>query len=167
VDDATEAFEKSVANGAIPSFAPKQLSDGFTLAEISLYGDVVLRFISLPKSSTQSAPSFLPDFEDVPPAFSDFGLVRLDHAVGNVPSLAETVAYIAEFTGFHEFAEFVAEDVGTAESGLNSVVLANNEETVLIPVNEPVHGTKRRSAKIQFFSTRVVLMSDNVILYSS
>lgn len=30
--------------------------------------------------------------------------------------------------GFHEFAEFVAEDVGTLDSGLNSVVLANNNE---------------------------------------
>ncbi|KAJ4821452.1 4-hydroxyphenylpyruvate dioxygenase [Rhynchospora pubera] len=145
VENATEAFEVSVANGAIPSFAPRQLSEGFTMAEISLYGDVVLRFISLPKDNTQNSPSFLPGFEDVSPAFSDFGLKRLDHAVGNVPNLAETVAYIAKFTGFHEFAEFVAEDVGTAESGLNSVVLANNEETVLIPLNEPVHGTKRRS----------------------
>lgn len=76
--------------------------------------------------------------------------MRLDHAVGNVPNLVETVAYIAKFTGFHEFAEFVAEDVGTAESGLNSVVLANNEETVLMPLNEPVHGTKRRLAKYTF-----------------
>jgi hypothetical protein len=30
--------------------------------------------------------------------------------------------------GFHEFAEFVSEDVGTVDSGLNSVVLANNNE---------------------------------------
>ncbi|OMP04459.1 hypothetical protein CCACVL1_02160, partial [Corchorus capsularis] len=28
--------------------------------------------------------------------------------------------------GFHEFAEFTTEDIGTSESGLNSVVLANN-----------------------------------------
>lgn len=30
--------------------------------------------------------------------------------------------------GFHEFAEFCSEDVGTVDSGLNSVVLANNNE---------------------------------------
>lgn len=30
--------------------------------------------------------------------------------------------------GFHEFCEFTAEDVGTVDSGLNSVVLANNNE---------------------------------------
>lgn len=47
--------------------------------------------------------------------------------------------------GFHEFAEFVAEDVGTVDSGLNSMVLANNNELVLLPVNEPTFGTKRKS----------------------
>ena len=28
------------------------------------------------------------------------------------------------------------------DSGLNSVVLANNEETILLPINEPTYGTK-------------------------
>ncbi len=32
------------------------------------------------------------------------------------------VNYIMGMTGFHEFAEFVAEDVGTVDSGLNSMV---------------------------------------------
>ncbi len=45
--------------------------------------------------------------------------------------------------GFHEFAEFTAEDVGTVDSGLNSMVLASNDEMVLLPVNEPTLGTKR------------------------
>lgn len=45
----------------------------------------------------------------------------------------------------HEFAEFTAEDVGTVDSGLNSMVLANNTEYVLLPVNEPTFGTRRKS----------------------
>lgn len=47
--------------------------------------------------------------------------------------------------GFHEFAEFTADDVGTVDSGLNSLVLANNSEFVLLPINEPTFGTKRKS----------------------
>ena len=47
--------------------------------------------------------------------------------------------------GFHEFSEFVAEDVGTLDSGLNSVVLANNNEFILLPLNEPTFGTPRKS----------------------
>ena len=53
--------------------------------------------------------------------------------------------YINAFTGMHQFAEFTAEDVGTVDSGLNSMVLANNNEFVLLPVNEPTFGTKRKS----------------------
>uniref|UniRef100_A0A804U7K8 4-hydroxyphenylpyruvate dioxygenase n=1 Tax=Zea mays TaxID=4577 RepID=A0A804U7K8_MAIZE len=94
---------------------------------------------------------FLPGFEGVAsPGAADYGLSRFDHIVGNVPELAPAAAYFAGFTGFHEFAEFTTEDVGTAESGLNSMVLANNSENVLLPLNEPVHGTKRRS-QIQTF----------------
>lgn len=39
----------------------------------------------------------------------------------------------------------MAEDVGTVDSGLNSVVLANNNERVLLPINEPTYGTRRKS----------------------
>uniref|UniRef100_A0A0D9VCM5 4-hydroxyphenylpyruvate dioxygenase n=1 Tax=Leersia perrieri TaxID=77586 RepID=A0A0D9VCM5_9ORYZ len=144
VADAGDAYRASVAAGARPAFAPADLGDGFALAEVELYGDVVLRFLSYPDSD--STP-FMPGFEAVPTteAAVNYGLRRFDHVVGNVPEIAPVASYIAGFTGFHEFAEFTAEDVGTAESGLNSVVLANNGENVLLPLNEPVHGTKRRS----------------------
>ena len=62
-----------------------------------------------------------------------------------MPKLEETVNYIMGFTGFHEFAEFTAEDVGTVDSGLNSMVLASNNQMVLTPINEPTFGTKRKS----------------------
>ncbi len=38
--------------------------------------------------------------------------------------------YITSMTGMHEFAEFAAADVGTGDSGLNSIVLASNNEMV-------------------------------------
>ncbi|XP_021724576.1 4-hydroxyphenylpyruvate dioxygenase-like [Chenopodium quinoa] len=160
VDDAEAAFNISVSHGAIPASPPIQLGNGVVLSEVSLYGDVVLRYISYgggienknnKNSETASPPSewFLPGFEEMPEESSfrglDFGLRRLDHAVGNVPELAKAIEYVKKFTGFHEFAEFTADDVGTSESGLNSAVLANNSETVLIPMNEPVYGTKRKS----------------------
>ena len=44
---------------------------------------------------------------DSPPL--SYGLRRLDHAVGNVPDMDATVAYIKRMTGFHDFAEFTAE----------------------------------------------------------
>nr|QCQ84273.1 putative 4-hydroxyphenylpyruvate dioxygenase [Ambrosia artemisiifolia] len=156
VHDADTAFSVSVANGAKPSSPPITLGhDDVVLSEVQLYGDVVLRYISYKNNNNNNNDSnnnnitFLPGFEAVDKTSSfqelDYGIRRLDHAVGNVPELAPAVEYIKSFTGFHEFAEFTAEDVGTSESGLNSVVLACNSEMVLIPMNEPVYGTKRKS----------------------
>lgn len=53
--------------------------------------------------------------------------------------------HMAVSQGFHDFAEFTAEDVGTVDSGLNSAVLASDNEMVLLPVSEPTFGTKRKS----------------------
>ncbi|KAI3943558.1 hypothetical protein MKW92_024456 [Papaver armeniacum] len=138
VEDAVEAFNVSVRNGGV----------GSGNREIKMYGDVVLRYVSFKQQPTGSDYVLLPGFEKMDELSSfkglDFGLKRLDHAVGNVWNLAESIAYVKSFTGFHEFAEFTAEDVGTAESGLNSAVLASNNEMVLLPMNEPVYGTKRK-----------------------
>ncbi|XP_059450009.1 4-hydroxyphenylpyruvate dioxygenase [Corylus avellana] len=154
VDDAEAAFHTSISHGARPASPPVVLDGRTTLAEVHLYGDVVLRYVSYNSSNPnpQDSPDpdswFLPKFEPVDELSSyplDFGIRRLDHAVGNVPDLSAAVSYVKSFTGFHEFAEFTAEDIGTSESGLNSVVLGNNDEMVLLPMNEPVHGTKRKS----------------------
>lgn len=50
-------------------------------------------------------------------------------------------------TAQHLYASDVnaAQDVGTVDSGLNSMVLASNNERVLLPVNEPTFGTRRKS----------------------
>lgn len=146
VGDATKAYRLSVQNGGEGVVEPKVLKDSATgnecvIAEVKLYGDVVLRYVSGNYSG-----AFLPGYESVDgPIDMNIGIQRLDHAVGNVPNLIETVEYITGFTGFHEFAEFTAEDVGTVDSGLNSMVLANNSEMILLPVNEPTFGTKRKS----------------------
>ena len=158
VDDALTAYEQSVANGARGVLPPQSLGlnreDGGKgyqkMSEVSLYGDVVLRYMSYHDGATptQEGNVFLPGYKDVDLEGREpltYGLQRLDHAVGNVEDLLKAVDYIVGFTGMHQFAEFTAEDVGTVDSGLNSMVLANNNEMILLPVNEPTFGTKRKS----------------------
>ncbi|KAL3754863.1 hypothetical protein ACJRO7_002027 [Eucalyptus globulus] len=142
VEDAAAAFHISITYGARPVSPPVVLDGAATIAEVHLYGDVVFRYVSYKTQASNrnySSPDswFLPRFKPLDEVASfplDFGIRRLDHAVGS-----------KRFTGFHEFAEFTEDDIGTEESGLNSVTLANNDETVLLPMTEPVFGTKRRS----------------------
>lgn len=145
VGDVNIAFSTAVANGAIPVLPPTVLTDRAsgltkTIAEVKHTGDVVLRFIN----GDFTGP-FLPNYEAVSSPEIGYGLTTLDHAVTNVPNLFAQVDYTMGFTGFHEFGEFTAADVGTVDSGLNSMVLANNNQRVLLPVNEPTFGTKRKS----------------------
>jgi 4-hydroxyphenylpyruvate dioxygenase len=145
VDDARQAFEVSTANGAEGVLPPTELRDdgsntSAVVSEIRAYGDCVLRFIS---GSFQGP--YMPNFEAVASEQESYGLQRLDHAVGNVHVMADTVDYLQRATGFHQFAEFTTEDVGTVDSGLNSQVLASNNEMVILPVNEPTFGTPRKS----------------------
>lgn len=94
------------------------------------------------QSSLSKAP-FLPHLTPLMGKSDNFGIYKIDHAVGNVHNLLEAHNEIKKFTGFHEFAEFTSDDVGTVDSGLNSVVLASDSEDVLLPLNEPTKGLRK------------------------
>lgn len=169
VQDAKLAYEASMARGAtsvleptwVPTCAGQQSAlegepvvSGCYMAEVELYGDVVLRYVSFPPdgptpttTTTNSRLPFLPHLAPLPKDQQQqqqdrptFGIYRIDHAVGNVHNLAQAYQRISTFTGFHEFAEFTTDDVGTVESGLNSIVLASDSEQILLPLNEPTVG---------------------------
>jgi len=167
VKSASDAFHAAVGRGAKPVVEPTLMPacagqtklvggemPGCELAEVELYGDVVLRFLSFSEKSDKELEAglrlpFLPHLSPTGKKRKSFGLRRIDHAVGNVPNLAEALQKIMTFTGFHEFAEFTPEDIGTVESGLNSVVLASNSGDVLLPLNEPTDG--KRKSQIQTY----------------
>jgi 4-hydroxyphenylpyruvate dioxygenase len=146
VSDATAAYEKCVSqksdSGVLAPTVMKDEATGksYTVSEVKLVDDVVIRWIS----GDFDGP-FLPNYANVDGPELTYGLKRLDHIVSNVPDLFNAVDWISEMVGFHEFAEFTSEDVGTVDSGLNSMVMANNSETVLMPFNEPTFGTRRKS----------------------
>lgn len=145
VADAKDAYEKCVANGGEGVVEPFSTVDSATgkgciISEVKTVDDVVIRWIS-----GEFDGPFLPNTQAVDSPDINYGITRVDHIVTNVPNLFAAVDHVMGFTGMHEFAEFTAEDVGTVDSGLNSMVLANNTETVLTPYNEPTFGTKRKS----------------------
>lgn len=151
VADAARAFSLAVAKGATAKAPPRTSAAGdCTTAEVQLYpgSDCALRLISGTGIENGSL-AFLPGYtrvgpsDELPP--TTFGIARVDHIVGNVPVMLAAHRYLQSITGFHEFAEFTAEDVGTVDSGLNSVVLASDNEAVLLPINEPTTGGKRKS----------------------
>ena len=145
VADAAEAFDIATRNGATGVQPPYTVNDeetktSLTISEIKLFDDTVIRWVS----GSYEGPG-IPGYTRVKNFEGTYGLRRIDHCVSNVPNLFDATDYLTKSIGFHEFSEFTAEDVGTVDSGLNSMVMASNNEFVLLPVNEPTFGTKRKS----------------------
>ncbi|XP_060106139.1 LOW QUALITY PROTEIN: 4-hydroxyphenylpyruvate dioxygenase [Heteronotia binoei] len=94
---------------------------------------------------------FLPGFEQ--PLFKDpllkslppGGLNFIDHVVGNQPD--DEMVSVAEWYQknllFHRFWSVDDKQLHTAFSALRSIVVANYEETIKMPINEPAVGKKK------------------------
>ena len=99
VNDAHAAYEQSTAGGATSLLPPTELRDAasgstLTICEVAAYGDVVLRFVS----GSYQGP-FLPEYTPLDEPEHCFGLQRVDHCVGNVPSLFKATDYLKSITG--------------------------------------------------------------------
>lgn len=103
VDNVDEAYNSMITAGARSVLSPTTIDDKYNrgrarLAEISLYGDTVLRLVN----TDSFKGSFLPNFEDridvKTKKVGRYGVKRFDHIVGNVWKLAQTVQYIQKIT---------------------------------------------------------------------
>ena len=147
VDDARDAFEKAVARGAVPVHEPRVERDGdgeVVLASFRTYGDTIH---SLVERRNYTGP-FLPGFRAVAPTAYDpapVGLKYVDHCVGNVElgKMNVWVQFYAEVMGFRNLLTFDDEDINTEYSSLMSKVMANGNDRIKFPINEPAAGKKK------------------------
>ncbi len=148
VPDARDAWNQTVTRGAISAGAPSCLTDEHgevRLSAIQLYGDSVHTFV---ERGSYHGP-FLPGFEAVTgddPVTRQTGLLYIDHVVGNVGwgEMNRWVDFYSHVMGFRMFKHFDDQDISTEYSALMSKVMANGNERVRFPINEPAQG-KRKS----------------------
>jgi 4-hydroxyphenylpyruvate dioxygenase len=156
VASAKDAYEKSTgvgepdqekyAKGRTPPTELKDKYGSIIFAEIYIYGETLLRFIEYKDYTGPYIPGYEPVTDPTP---LDYGIHRMDHVVGNVPELGPVLQNFEKWLGFHIFAEFSEEDIQTEWTSLNSKVMANNIDTVLLPLNEPAK--KKKESQITEF----------------
>ncbi|XP_026575236.1 4-hydroxyphenylpyruvate dioxygenase [Pseudonaja textilis] len=116
-------------------------------ATVQTYGDTTHTLIE--KGNYKGL--FLPGFEA--PLFKDPLLKKLppgklnfiDHVVGNQPDqeMLPVVEWYQKNLQFHRFWSVDDKQLHTEYSALRSVVMANYEETIKMPINEPAMGKKK------------------------
>jgi 4-hydroxyphenylpyruvate dioxygenase len=146
VDDTRDAFEKAVARGAVPLHEPKVLKDDngeVVIASIRIYGDTIHSLVE----RKNYRGLFMPGFARLSPHYQspEVGLLYVDHCVGNVElgKMNEWVGFYEKVMGFKNLITFDDEDISTEYSALMSKVMANGNERIKFPINEPAQGKKK------------------------
>ena len=90
---------------------------------------------------------FMPGFRPVKPRFQPppVGLRYVDHCVGNVElgKMNVWVQFYADVMGFRNLLTFDDKDISTEYSSLMSKVMANGNDRIKFPINEPAAGKKK------------------------
>ncbi|GIV58977.1 4-hydroxyphenylpyruvate dioxygenase [Rhodocaloribacter litoris] len=151
VDDARYAFEETVRRGARPVREPEVLEDAhgrIVVAAIATYGDTIHSFVERRDYHGLFMPGFEP-WNNPHWRPEPVGLKYVDHCVGNV-RLGEMNRYVdfyARVMGFKNLISFDDKDISTEYSALMSKVMANGNERIKFPINEPAPG--RRKSQIE------------------
>ncbi len=146
VDDARSAFEETTKRGGKPYMEPNVLKDEdgeVVQSGIHTYGDTVHLFIERKNYNGVFLPGFVkwePDYETKP-----IGFKYIDHLVGNVGwgEMDKTAQFYYDVMGFRKFASFDDKDISTDYTALKSIVVANHNDRIKFPINEPAKGLKK------------------------
>jgi len=172
VDDARTAYETAVQRGAIPKAEPRVSRDDdgeVVIAAIGTYGDTIHSLVE----RRNYRGLFLPGFRSVQPRFQppEVGLKYVDHCVGNVElgQMNRWVQYYADVMGFRNLITFDDQDISTEYSSLMSKVMANGNDRIKFPINEPASGKKKSQIEeyLDFYrgpgAQHLALATDDII----
>lgn len=154
VEDLDAIVERAKERGAKivkDIWEEKDASGKVRFATVQTYGDTTHTFVERGSYKGLFLPGYQP-VENPDPILKNLpkpGLDFIDHIVGNQPDLTmESVAKWYEKTlMFHRFWSVDDSQIHTEYSSLRSIVVANYEETIKMPINEPATG--KRKSQIQ------------------
>jgi len=173
VDDAESSWRETTKRGAASvrePFTVKDESGEVRMSSIALYGDTIHTFV---ERKNYQGP-FLPGFRAVAqpdPLSRPVGLKYVDHMVGNVGwgEMNRWVAFYRDIMGFRQYQHFDDKDISTEYSALMSKVMANSNDRVKFPINEPAEGKKRSQIEeyLDFYQgpgvQHIAMATDNII----
>jgi 4-hydroxyphenylpyruvate dioxygenase len=150
VENATAVYNFAISKGAKSFLKPTEEStdEGITvISGIEAYNDTVHYFVE--KKNYKGV--FLPGYEKHPlkevfnKVFDHPGLLFIDHVVCNhkVGDMEATAQWYEKMLSFHRFWSVDDTIMHTEYSALNSIVMADFDRVIKLPINEPAKGKKK------------------------
>ncbi len=173
VDDAESAYRETTKRGARGVMEPTTFRDEFgevKKSTIAIYGDTVHSFIE--RKNYRGV--FMPGYKAVS---GDDGISRpvglkyVDHCVGNVElgAMNTWVEFYMNVMGFRLFKHFDDKDISTDYSALMSKVMANGNDRIKFPINEPAQGKRKSQIEeyLEYYRSpgvqHIAMATDNII----
>jgi 4-hydroxyphenylpyruvate dioxygenase len=150
VDDAAGIHKKAVERGATSVREPTTLEDDHgkvIVASVRTYGDTIHTFVQ----RVDYKGPFLPGYkahhlkEVMNELLPRPDLKYMDHCVGNQPDgeMEAAASWYEKMLDFHRFWSVDDKMIHTNYSSLRSVVVADFDENVKMPINEPANGMRK------------------------
>jgi len=173
VDDAESAYRETTARGAKGIRQPEVLRDehGETrISAIAAYGDTIHSFVERRNYRGVFLPGYVtvnsPDVVARP-----VGLKHIDHMVGNVGwgEMNRWVEFYQNVMGFRLYQHFDDKDISTEYSALMSKVMADGNDRVKFPINEPAAGRKKSQIEeyLEFYNgpgvQHIAMATDDIV----
>lgn len=173
VDDAESAYRETTKRGAKGIMEPTLFKDEFgeiKKSAIAIYGDTIHTFVERKNYRGVFMPGYKPTTNEDTIA-RPVGLKYIDHCVGNVElgAMNKWVEFYMNVMGFKLYQHFDDKDISTEYSALMSKVMANGNERIKFPINEPAQG--RRKSQIDEYLEyyrgpgvqHIAMATDNII----
>ena len=172
VDDARDAYEKAVERGAESVHEPRVMRDDdgeVIVAAIKTYGETIHSLVERKNYKGLFMPGFRPVTQAYQPP--SVGLKYVDHCVGNVElgKMNVWVDFYATVMGFRNLLTFDDKMISTEYSSLMSKVMANGNDRIKFPINEPAAGKKKSQIDeyLEFYNgpgvQHMALATDDII----
>ena len=173
VDDAESAFRETTRRGARAFQKPARSSDEngeVCISSIAAYGETLHTFVERRNYRGPFLPGFVAVNGDDPVA-RPAGLKYIDHMVANVGwgEMNRWVDFYRDVMGFRLYQHFDDKDISTEYSALMSKVMANGNDRIKFPINEPAEGRKKSQIEeyLEFYQgpgvQHIAMATDNII----
>jgi 4-hydroxyphenylpyruvate dioxygenase len=173
VDDAASAYHETTKRGARGVKEPTVARDAdgeVRTSAIGIYGDTIHTFVE--RKNYRGA--FLPGYRAVPgpdPLARPVGLKYVDHCVGNVElgKMNAWVDFYMNVMGFRLYQHFDDKDITTEYSALMSKVMANGNDRIKFPINEPAAGKRKSQIEeyLEYYRSpgvqHIAMATDNIL----
>jgi 4-hydroxyphenylpyruvate dioxygenase len=173
VDNAESAWRETTRRGARSILEPEARRDEsgeVRVSAIAAYGDTIHSFVERRNYRGVFMPGFRAvETEDT--VSRPCGLLHIDHMVGNVGwgEMDRWVDFYRDVMGFRLFRHFDDKDISTEYSALMSKVMANGNDRVKFPINEPAEGKRKSQIEeyLEFYNgpgvQHIAMATDNII----